>query len=91
MEKQEFLDLELNDQVAYLNSLCAEGKGVDDIEAGLDMNKREFGAIGIYYVRDKFMGKPMRGYQTTKRSGNEYQKAEGGGWRADGTAKGASL
>jgi hypothetical protein len=33
----------------------------------------------------------MRGYQTAKRSGNEYEKAKEGGWRADGTAKGASL
>jgi hypothetical protein len=91
MEKQEFLDLELNDQVAYLNSLCAEGKSVGDIEAAVGLDKRGLGAIGIYFVRDKFMGKPMRGYQTAKRSGNEYKEASSGGWREDGTAKGASL
>jgi hypothetical protein len=91
MEKQEFLDLELDDQVAYLNGLFAEGKSVADIGAELDLDKHKLGAIGIYFVRDKFMGKPMRGYRTAKRSGNEYEEAEEGGWRKDGTAKGASL
>jgi hypothetical protein len=91
MEKSEFLELELQEQIAYLNGLGAEGKSITDIEEALGMTQRELGAIGLYYVRGTFMGKPMRGYQTAKRSGNEYEKAKEGGWRADGTAKGASL
>jgi hypothetical protein len=77
MDKDKFLEIELNEQVAYLNGLCAEGKGVDDITAELGIDKRELQALGLYFVKDKFMGKPMRGYQTAKRSGNETSKFDG--------------
>ena len=82
MDRAEFENMELDDQVKYLNGLCADGKSMADIEAEIGMTQREMGALGLYYVRDKFMGKPMRGYQTAKRSGNEYA-ATGKGWRND--------
>lgn len=77
MDKDAFLALDLEAQVEYLNGLCAEGKGVDEITAAIGIDKRELGANGLYFVRDKFMGKPMRGYQTAKRSGNEASKFDG--------------
>ena len=77
MDKNAFLQLDLDAQVEYLNELCAEGKSVDDIAASVGMDKRELGSNGLYFVRDKFMGKPMRGYQTAKRSGNEVAQFDG--------------
>ncbi len=91
MEKNEFLELELEEQIAYLNGLCDEGKEMADIEAALGLTQRELGANGLYMVRGKFMGKPMRGYQTAKRSGNEYQKTDGGGWREEDSAAKVTL
>lgn len=82
MQREEFENMELKDQVEYLNKLCSEGNDIKAIEAEIGMTQREMGALGLYYVRDKFMGKPMRGYQTAKRSGNEYAAKEGG-WRND--------
>ena len=86
MDRTEFENMELNDQVEYLNGLCADGKSMADIEAEIGITQRELGALGLYFVRDKFMGKPMRGYQTAKRSGNEYA-ATGKGWRNDDEVK----
>ncbi len=77
MNREEFLDLELDDQIAYLNSQCEAGKGINDISAEISMDQREMGKFGIYFVKDRFMGKPMRGYQTAKRSGNEVTKFDG--------------
>lgn len=82
MDKQEFENLELTEQVAYLNGLCEAGKALPEIEAEVGLTQREMGALGLYFVRNKFMGKPMRGYQTAKRSGNEYAATEGG-WRSE--------
>lgn len=72
MNKDQFLDLELTEQVAYLNGQLDEGKEFDDILATLELDKRSIGAYGLYFVKGKVMGKPMRGYQTNKRSGNEH-------------------
>ena len=80
MDRAQFEDMELDAQVKWLNDQLADGKTLIDIEAELGMTQREMGALGLYFVRDKFMGKPMRGYQTAKRSGNEYA-ATGKGWR----------
>ncbi len=77
MDKEQFLELDLDAQVEYLNGLCADGKGIKDIEAQLGIDQREMGKYGLYFVKDKFMGKPMRGYQTAKRSGNEVEKFDG--------------
>lgn len=91
MDRATFEELELEEQVKFLNELCAKGMAIADIEAEVGMTQRELGAIGLYYVRDKFMGKPMRGYQTAKRSGNEYATSKDGGWRDEGTAPKVSL
>ena len=82
MERAEFENMELNDQVEFLNGLVKAGKGIEEIEAEVGMTEREMGALGLYYLDEDmgFMGKPMRGYQTAKRSGNEYAATEGG-WR----------
>ena len=80
MDRAQFEDMELDAQVKWLNDQLADGKTLVDIEAEIGMTQREMGALGLYFVRDKFMGKPMRGYQTAKRSGNEYA-ATGKGWR----------
>jgi len=77
MDKSAFFELDLEQQVEYLNGLCAEGKSLDEITALIGVDKRELGSVGLYYVKDKFMGKPMRGYQTAKRSGNEVAKFDG--------------
>ncbi len=87
MERSEFEGMELNDQVEYLNKFVKEGKSIEDIEKEVGMTERELGAIGLYYLDEDmgFMGKPMRGYQTTARSGNEYAETENG-WRNDADA-----
>ena len=71
MTKQEFLDLEDAAQLKYLNGEAAKGISFNEISAGINMSKKELEKIGFYFVKDKFMQKPMKGYQTTKRSGNE--------------------
>lgn len=71
MDKQAFFDLDGDAQLAYLNSKAEAGQGFEEISADLDITKEEFGKHGLYFVGKKFMLKPMRGYQTTRRSGNE--------------------
>ena len=71
MNKQEFLNLADTAQLKYLNEEAAKGISFNEIAAGITMNKKELEKIGFYYVKDKFMLKPMKGYNTTKRSGNE--------------------
>ena len=80
MDREEFEGMELDEQVAYLNGLLADGMEMDEIEEEVEMTEREMGALGLYFLGDEFAGKPMRGYQTAKRSGNEYAETEGG-WR----------
>jgi hypothetical protein len=72
MKKQEFLALEDTAKFAYLNEEAAQGKSYTDICAGVGLTKEELGRQGFYFVRNKFMKKPMKGYGTTQRSGNEY-------------------
>ncbi len=88
MDRSEFENLEMNAQVEYLNGFVSEGKSLEEIEEIVGMTERELGAIGLYYIDedDGFMGKPMRGYQTAKRSGNEYA-ATGSGWRSEEEAE----
>ncbi|MEL1136003.1 hypothetical protein AAC978_12535 [Desulfitobacterium sp. THU1] len=71
MTNQEFLALDDKAQLRYLNEEAAKGVSFNEISAGIKMTKKELEKIGFYYVKDKFMQKPMKGYQTTKRSGNE--------------------
>lgn len=73
MKKEEFLKLDDKQQIEFLNEQAATGKGYGDICAGIGMTKEELGSqYGFYFVRNKFMKKPMKGYGTTQRSGNEY-------------------
>lgn len=71
MTKQEFLNLDDAAQLKYLNGEATKGISLNEIATGISMSKKELEKIGFYYVKDKFMQKPMKGYQTTKRSGNE--------------------
>ncbi|UWG98218.1 hypothetical protein LPY66_05290 [Dehalobacter sp. DCM] len=72
MKKPEFLALDDDSKLNYLNEEAAKGLSYGDICVGIGMTKEELGKIGYYFVRNKFMKKPMKGYGTTERSGNEY-------------------
>jgi hypothetical protein len=73
MKKEEFLSLDDNSKLKYLNEEAAKGQSYGDICAGIGFTKEELGRQhGFYFVRDKFLKKPMKGYGTTQRSGNEY-------------------
>ncbi len=72
MKKEEFMSLDDNAKLTYLNAEAAQGKSYGDICTGIGLTKEELGRQGFYFVRDKFMRKPMKGYGTTQRSGNEY-------------------
>jgi hypothetical protein len=69
----EFEELSTEDQAKWLAEQLEEGKTPDDVYAALGTDKGGLGKIGVFYVPPKkaFMIKPMRGYQTTKLSGNE--------------------
>ncbi|MDR3307686.1 MAG: hypothetical protein LBS58_02150 [Coriobacteriales bacterium] len=79
MTFDEFVELDGNEQVTYLNEKLADGKAPEDIYADLGTDKSALGKYGIFYVppRKTFMIKPMRGYQTTKLSGNEKEDDAG--------------
>ncbi|MDR1962107.1 MAG: hypothetical protein LBQ16_07485 [Gracilibacteraceae bacterium] len=73
MTIDELIELSSGEQEAWLNGQLAEGKTPEDIYAALGTDKTGIGKVGIFYVPPKkaFMIKPMRGYQTTRLSGNE--------------------
>jgi hypothetical protein len=73
MTFDEFADLGTEEQQAWLDERTDAGKSAEDVYAELGTDKPGIGKIGIFYVppKKKFMIKPMRGYQTTKLSGNE--------------------
>jgi hypothetical protein len=72
MKKQEFLNLNEDEKFKFLNEEAAKGKNLVQITSELGITKEELGnKMGFYFVGNKFMRKPMKGYQTTKRSGNE--------------------
>jgi len=74
MKKEEFIALSDEAKLQYLNEQAAAGKSYTDICAGIGLTKDELGRQhGFYFVKDKFLKKPMKGYGTTQRSGNEYQ------------------
>jgi putative methionine-R-sulfoxide reductase with GAF domain len=73
MTKDEFLALDNKAQLKYLNEQAAKGLDGIEIPAALGMTKKELEKIGFYFVKNKYMLKPMRGYQTTMRSGNEEE------------------
>lgn len=73
MNKQEFLDMNEESRFNYLNEEAAKGKNFTDICSEIGIAKEELSnKYGYYFVKNKFMRKPMKGYQTTQRSGNEY-------------------
>jgi hypothetical protein len=73
MDFQEFELLSTAEQEKWLNDRLAEGMTAEDVYAALGTTKQALGKIGVFYVPPKksFNIKPMRGYQTTKFSGNE--------------------
>ncbi|MDR1713987.1 MAG: hypothetical protein LBR39_07560 [Coriobacteriales bacterium] len=73
MTLDELIELTTEEQEKWLNDELAAGKTPDDIYATLSTDKVGLGKVGIFYVPPKksFMIKPMRGYQTTRLSGNE--------------------
>ena len=74
MNRQEFLSLDDNAKFEYLNAEAAKGKNISQISSEIGVPKEELAhKMGFYFVGNKFMRKPMKGYQTTDRSGNEYK------------------
>jgi hypothetical protein len=73
MTMDELVELGGDEQTKWLNGELAAGKTPEDIYAALGTDKAGIGKVGIFYVPPKmsFMVKPMRGYQTTRLSGNE--------------------
>lgn len=73
MTFEEFEKLNTQEQEKWLNDQLAAGLTPDDVYAALGTTKQGLGKIGVFYVPPKkaFNIKPMRGYQTTKFSGNE--------------------
>jgi hypothetical protein len=73
MTLDELIELTTDEQAAWLNDQLVAGQTPDDIYAELGTDKAGLGKVGIFYVPPKksFMIKPMRGYQTTRLSGNE--------------------
>ncbi|MDR3316424.1 MAG: hypothetical protein LBS98_08160 [Coriobacteriales bacterium] len=73
MTLNELIELTTEEQETWLNGRLVEGATPDDIYAQLETDKIGIGKVGIFYVPPKkaFMTKPMRGYQTTRLSGNE--------------------
>jgi hypothetical protein len=73
MDKNEFLDLEMDAQLEHLNGLLEAGKDKDETAAAVGMTIRELMANGLVFVRGKFMGKAFRGYGTARSSANEHK------------------
>jgi hypothetical protein len=73
MTLDEFIELSTDEQQEWLNDKLAAGLTPDDVYAELGTDKGGLGKIGVFYVPPKkaFNIKPMRGYQTTRLSGNE--------------------
>ena len=73
MTFDEFEKLSAEEQTAFLDARLADGLTPDEIYELLGTDKSGIGKIGIFYVppKNSFMVKPMRGYGTTKFSGNE--------------------
>ena len=73
MTFEELHELSGEEQTKWLDGKLAEGLTPEEIYDLLGTDKSRLGKIGIYYVPPKkcFMVKPMRGYGTTKFSGNE--------------------
>jgi hypothetical protein len=74
VEKSEFLDLEMDEQLDMLNTLLAKGKDKNEAAAAVGCDIRELMANGLIFVKDKFMGKAFRGYGTAKSSANEDRR-----------------
>ena len=71
IEQEEFLNLEMQEQLDFLNGLLAEGKDKNEAAAAAGCDLRLLMANGLIFVKDKFMGKAFRGYGTAKSSANE--------------------
>lgn len=62
MNRQDFLKLNDNDQFNFLNAEAESGKNMNQILAETGLDKAELAKLGYYYVGNKFLKKPMRGY-----------------------------
>lgn len=72
MDNQGFLNLDDKAKLQCLNELAASGKSIAEVCSEIGFSKDELGKQGFIPVGNKFMLKPMKGYGTTARSGNEY-------------------
>ena len=83
MNKEELLKLDNSEIADKLNELIDAGKSKDEALAEFELTQPELTKENIVWVKGKFLARAWSGYTSTKRSGNEYAEAEGGGWRGD--------
>lgn len=83
MDREELLKLDNSEIAAKLNELLEAGKSREEVEAELGLTKADLTKENIFFVKGKYLARAWSGYTSTKRSGNEYAEAEGGGWRGD--------
>ena len=83
MDREELLKLDNSEIAAKMNEMIAGGKTKADVEAELGLTAADLMKENIFWVKDKYMARAWSGYTSTKRSGNEYAEAEGGGWRGE--------
>ena len=83
MDREELLKLDNSEIAKVLNEQIAAGKSKEDVEAEFGLTAADLTKENIFWVKDKYLARAWSGYTSTKRSGNEYAEAEGGGWRGD--------
>lgn len=83
MDREELLNLENTEIAQKLNDLLAAGKSKAEAEAELGLTAADLMKVNVFFVKDKYLARAWSGYTSTKRSGNEFKEAEGGGWRND--------
>ena len=66
MTIDELLELEDEEQAAYLNARVDEGKSADEVYEGLGTTRMDMARYGFFFVGGRFMLKPTRGYARTK-------------------------
>ena len=83
MDKEELLKLENSEIAKLLNEALEAGKSREEAEAEYELTKADLTKQNIFFVKGKYLARAWSGYTSTKRSGNEFAEAEGGGWRND--------
>jgi len=83
MDREELLKLDNSEIAAKMNEMLEGGKSREEVEAELGLTKEDLRKENIFFAKGKYLARAWSGYTSTKRSGNEYAEAEGGGWRGN--------